>query len=386
MWIGTAAISVLTLAAASGCAFFEKEEEDLDFAAHEGRLTEMYNESNRLIAELDAAEARIVQACLEEQGFTVHDPNQFTSNAPPERESFLDRPPSRMFLPTAEEAAHRGFWQWTTIDGAEEIEDGALYAEWEHYQQTELEWIFPAGLGLLEGEEVHEFYLLPPKDQYAWYVAYGGDAWAAENHPDLGGPGRRTDASGEDVYLNPPPEGCKLQMIEAVYGELQGSENEEEDWTDWTFRPEQPMGDWSAMNDRYAERMEGAEGDLIDCLADRGRDGWEFSQGDLLVHSYLSESGEGEHPLSSHEDSGTRWPDPPEDAPDSDDVEGWLAFERDLAVDFAECGDESGFRDAAEHAWEQAQLRFYLDIEEETYAWQEEMRGYLENTQEVIGA
>jgi hypothetical protein len=51
----------------------------------------------------------------------------------------------------------------------------------------------------------------------------------------------------------------------------------------------------------------------------------------------------------------------------------------------AECGDESGFRDAADRGWEHAQLRFYLDIEDETYAWQEEMREYLEQAQEVIG-
>lgn len=35
-------------------------------------------------------------------------------------------------------------------------------------------------------------------------------------------------------------------------------------------------------------------------------------------------------------------------------------------------------------AWEQAQLRYYLDIEDGTSAWQEEMRGYLANAQEVI--
>jgi hypothetical protein len=379
--IGTAAITALTLAAASGCSWFEPEEEDLDFEAHEDQLTEMYNESIRLIEELDAAEARIVQACMEEQGFTVHPPEEFTSWAEAERESFVDAPPYQWFMPTAEDAAYRGFWQWTVLEGAETYEDGEMHAAWEEYQAAN-GWGAPA----LEQEEVADFHSLDPEDQYAWYVAYAGDTWAAENHPDLGGPGRKTDASGNELYGNPPPEGCKLAMIEAVYGGLKGAENTEEEWTEWYFRPEQPMGDWSAMNERYEERTEDAEGDLLDCLSDRGRDGWEFFEGSLWVNSYLQESGEGDHALSSHDGSGTRWPDPPEDAPDADDFEGWLAFERDLAVDFAECGDESGFRGAAEHAWQQAQLRFYLDIEDDTYAWQDEMRVYLEQAQEVIGA
>lgn len=48
------------------------------------------------------------------------------------------------------------------------------------------------------------------------------------------------------------------------------------------------------------------------------------------------------------------------------------------------CGEESGYREAGDEAWKQAQLRHYLDIEDDTYAWQDEMRGYLERAQEVI--
>jgi hypothetical protein len=380
--IGTAAITSLTLAAASGCAFFEPEEEDLDFEAYQDQLTEMHNEGVRLIEELDAAEARIIQSCLEEQGFTVHPPDEFTSWPPEPRETFMDLSPYYWFLPTAEEAARRGFWQWTTLPGAEAYEDGELYAEFEEHQEA----LHGAPLSEWMGEELDEFYLLDEEDQYAWYVAFEGEARAAGEHGYLVGlESTATNDDGEAVATYPPPEGCLREMVEAVYGGL-GDTDGEDYWDRSMLRPEQPDGDWSAMNERYEERTADAEGDLLDCLADRGRDGWEFYEGNLLVHSYLSESGEGEHPLSSYEDSGTRWPDPPSDAPDADDLEGWLAFERDMAVDFAECGDESGFRAAAEHAWQQAQLRYYLDIEEETYAWQEEMRGYIEQAQEVIGA
>jgi hypothetical protein len=388
------AAAVLVLAAASGCALFEgAEEEDLDFESLGVRFTDMYNESNRLTAELDAAEARIVQDCLEQQGFTLHDPAEFTSGAMPERDSFLMPGPHADFLPTVEEAERRGFWQWTELEGAEEYEDGALYAEWQVQLQASLEAVMTsefaaAAMEAMAGAEgeLGEFDLLPPEGKYAWYVAYAGDAWAAYQHPDLGGPGRETDAEGEDAYGSPPPGGCLGEMIGAVYGEIKAVENEEEGFTDWVSRPASPAGDWAAMSDRYTDRLAESEtgSGFLDCLAERGSEGWEFRGDALPVHEYLSESGEGGQPVRNPGGDGGAWPDPPEETPD--DLEGWLAFERELAVDFAECGDESGFRDAAEHAWEQAQLHYYLGIEGATYAWQEEMRGYLEKAQEVIGA
>jgi hypothetical protein len=381
--IGTAAITSLTLAA-SGCSWFDQAEEDLDFAAYEDRLTEMYNESNRLIVELDEAEARIIQDCLEERGFTLHDSGMFSTMVPPESENFLAAPPYDHFLPTVEEAERRGFWQWTALDGAEDF-DAALYAEHEARLQAEMAATigeeFAAEMG---SDDLDEFALQDPADRLAWYAAYGGEAWAAEMYPELGGLGSETDA-GEDVHANPRPEGCLLEMVEAVYGEFQASENEEEGWTDWVYRPEPPNGDGESMDVRYAERTADVEGPLLDCLAERGSTGWEFQNGHIPVREYLVAAGETVNPADIGTATSGPWPEVPEEVPDVADVEGWLAFERDLAVDFAECGDESGFRAAADHAWQQAQLRYYLDIEEETYAWQEEMRGYVEQAQEVIG-
>ena len=378
----TAATIALALTATSGCGWFEPEEEDLDFEAYEAQLTDTYNESSRLVTELDEAEARIVQTCLEEQGFDVHPPDEFTSWPAGPRETFMDSPPYETFLPTVEDAERRGFWQWTTLDGATEVEDGAPYAEWEEYEQTAFG--VTSVVDLIGEEEEPEFYYLDPEDQYAWYVAYAGEEWAAGAHGDLVGIEPATNENGEAVATYPPPEGCQRGMIDAVYGGL-GESADEEYWDISAVRPQQPDGNWSAMTERYTEGTTDLESDYLDCLSDRGLDGWEFLEGQLWVNSYLSEAGEGDYPLSSYEDSATVWPDAPEDTPEADDVEGWLAFERDLAVDFAECGDESGFRGAAEHAWQQAQLRYYLDIEGATFAWQEEMRGYIEKAQEAIG-
>ncbi|MCD0444643.1 hypothetical protein LO763_13525 [Glycomyces sp. A-F 0318] len=147
-------------------------------------------------------------------------------------------------------------------------------------------------------------------------------------------------------------------------------------------------GDLTDMHNegvRLDRELTAAEGRIIqDCLEDRGFGGWEPHRGHLRVHDYLFEAGEAGHPYHSFEGGGGAWPDPPEDVPDADDAQGWLDFERGTAVRIAECGDETGYREAAGHAWEQAQLRYYLDIEQETYAWQEEMRRHLEAAQEVI--
>ncbi|MQM24521.1 hypothetical protein [Glycomyces albidus] len=363
--------------AAAGCSWFEPEAEDLDFAEYEQQLTETYNESVRLSAELDAAEHRIIQSCLEAQGFTVHDPSEFIVFEE-ERDSFMDQPPYLWFLPTAEEAERRGFWQWAEL-GTEDVEDGeALAAENEAFK-TGMGWlVFDAED--LEPQEGPEFDTLSEDERFAWYVAYGGEAWATAMQPELAGveePETGEDDEGEAG--NPPLGGCKLEMIEAVYGGLEEGEDE------YSVRPDQPDGNWSAMNERYREGTAEAENAFLDCLDGRGHAGWEFYEGQILVHSYLVEAGDGEYPLTSYPDAGVRWPDPPTDVPDEGDAQGWLDFERALAVDFAECGDESGFRKAAEHAWQQAQLRYYLDIEGATFAWQAEMRDLIERAQEVIG-
>jgi hypothetical protein len=381
-----AAVLLAVTAAASGCSFFQ--EEDLDFEAEEPRLTEMYHETVRLNTELDAAETRLLEDCMEAQGFTMHDTSRFPRTYGTEQETFLAEAPYERFLPTVEEAERRGFWQWGSLDGAEGIADQELYAEYEAWEFA----IIAESLGeeeaaaFMAGDDtLDEFFYLPAEDQYAWYVAFGGDTWATYHYPELGGPGRKTDASGEEVHTNPPPEGCLRETIEAVYGELRSVPNEEEGWNDWISRPTPPVGDWEAMDERYTERTADAEADLLDCLEDRGSTGWEFNNGALPIREYLVAAGETVNPADKGTETTGPWPEIPDEVPDVSDVEGWLAFERDLAVDVAECGDESGFRDTAEKAWQQAQLRFHLDIEDETYAWQEEMRGYLETAQEVIG-
>lgn len=379
-----AVIGLTVLCTASGCSWFagEPEDEYLDYDEYEQQLTDTYNESRRLTEELDEAESRIVQTCLEAQGFELHDPFELEGTPAAERESFMDQPPYDWFLPTVEDAQRRGFWQWTTIDGYENVEGGdELDAEWSEFQ-AEMDWTMIMLSGQ-DDDELPEFFSQPEEDQFAWYVAYGGQAWAEYMHPDLAGIEPAETSEDTEGPMMPPPGGCELQMLEAVYGQ-DALDDMDEDWTPGDLRPEPPNGDWTAMTDRYAEGTADAEGDLLDCLDARGHDGWEFYDGQLFVHSYLSEAGDGEYALTSYPDAGTNWPDPPGDVPDPDDPQGWLDFERALAVDFAECGDESGYRAAAVDAWQQAQLHYYLEVEGATFAWQNDMRDLIAQAQAAI--
>jgi hypothetical protein len=379
-----AVIGLAVLCTASGCSWFagEPEDEYLDYGEYERQLTDTFNESRRLTEELDEAESRIVQTCLEAQGFDLHDPFELEAALAQERESFIDQPPYDWFLPTVEDAQRRGFWQWTSIDGYETVEGGdELDAEWSEFQ-ADMGWTMVMFSGQ-DDDELPEFFTQPEEDQFAWYVAYGGQAWAEYMHPDLAGLEANQTAEDAEGAMTPPPGGCELQMLEAVYGQS-ALDGMDEGWTAADLRPEPPNGDWSAMTDRYTEGTADAESDLLDCLEERGHDGWEFYEGQLFVHSYLAEAGDGEYPLTSYPDADTKWPDPPRDVPDPDDPQGWLDFERALAVDFAECGDESGYRTAAVDAWQQAQLHYYLEVEGATFAWQNDMRDLIAQAQAAI--
>jgi hypothetical protein len=76
-------------------------------------------------------------------------------------------------------------------------------------------------------------------------------------------------------------------------------------------------------------------------------------------------------------------PEHPEDMPE--DYEGQREYEIEMAVDFAECGDETGFREAAATAWEELLAERYQALEQDLYAWQDEMRTALDRAQDVLG-
>ncbi|MCH7232215.1 hypothetical protein L0U85_15320 [Glycomyces sp. L485] len=124
-------------------------------------------------------------------------------------------------------------------------------------------------------------------------------------------------------------------------------------------------------------------------MAERGRGEWRFAEDGRLhtasygLRFYLDgRSGIDESFESEGETEIPEAPALPDDIPaDFDDKR---AYEADIAVDFAECGDETGYRQTATEAWEAAHAEQYAAIEAETYAWQEEMRADIERAQDLI--
>ncbi|MEU5870302.1 hypothetical protein AB0A73_01925 [Glycomyces sp. NPDC047369] len=361
----------------------------------EARLVEMVNETARLTAELDAVELRVQQRCLEDQGFTVHDRLYFAPGPEPvETETLFDYYPYDGWLLEQEDAERFGFGSWRMTDEGRESD---LAAEYDEYHGIDaMDDALAAGSPEAGGTlfENDAFEALSPQDQYDWYIAFYGEAIASDENGYLIGEDRapaEEDAEGEiDMeeqpdYVEPEPGGCKREMIDALYGDMElfveGGEGEEYSAAYWRYRPEDPLEDFEGMagvQTEYRERIAGVEGELVDCLAERGRPGWEFGEeGSLPISDYLYELYTGEADVHDH-------PDLPDDAPA--DFEGKLAFEIALAVDVAECGDETGFRETAHQAHEDTQADYYLSIETEVYAWQDEVRGILTQAQELLEA
>lgn len=83
----------------------------------------MRNENLRLNTEMDEAETRILRDCMEAQGFTEHDTDEFPHTYASEWVTLIGDPFYEQFLPTVEEAERRGFWIWADLPDAEDIEE-----------------------------------------------------------------------------------------------------------------------------------------------------------------------------------------------------------------------------------------------------------------------
>ncbi len=55
-----------------------------------------------------------------------------------------------------------------------------------------------------------------------------------------------------------------------------------------------------------------------------------------------------------------------------------------MALDFIECGEELDYAATSADAYEEAHVDAYAAIEEDTYAWQEEMREAISRAQDLI--
>ncbi|MBO3733856.1 hypothetical protein [Glycomyces niveus] len=355
----------------------------------EPRLVDMVNESNRLLYELEVAENRIIQACLEEGGHTVHDQSWFDVPEPEKQDEVFGADDWGNWIPPVEEAEQYGLGIWSKIEEGLGTPEAEEYAAFKGYELEGLGEAEAGGAGLPDNGE---FEALTPEQQYDWYVAYFGEAAASQEWGFLVG-AEATDTGGGDdgeidlgddfAYVEPEPGGCRREMIDALYeGDLrqvQDPEGQEYRESTWEWRPVNPADDFAAIdaaNLAYEEAIAGVKGELVQCLADKGHPGWEFDEeGSLPYVDYLYELYEGSSDVHDH-------PELPADAPT--DFDGKKEFEIAFAVALAECGDETGYRESAEQAWGDSREAYYVSIETQVYAWQEEVRGILTTAQEVL--
>lgn len=353
-------------------------------------LLEMANENVRLAKELEAAEDRVVAECLEAQGFEVHDQRELGQNEPYELASLVDMYPTVEFLPEADIAAEWGFGWWAqTAEMFDSEETQEYYAE-----------AFPDPFADEPVFDNSEFESLPDDERRAWSVAFQGEeATAALEYT---GEPTEEDVSSEDGSLDfgdgetpsaPKPGGCQLEMITALYGEPKQVELDlDGGYLVWEWRPEQPVVDYEAIEAEYAGRMTEAEAGFLSCIDEAGYPGWEFDESGrlaMLDYSAMLYTGEpfdsgappGEEPPV---DTSPPAPDLPDDVPD--DFEGKRAYEVDMAVAFAACGDDTGYREAATSTYDAVVAEQYAAIEVETYAWQDQIRDYTVKAQELIAA
>jgi hypothetical protein len=405
---GLGAATVLALTAGCGMLGIGGEEK----ASDEERLVEMLNENSRIESELMAAELRIVQNCLEAAGHTVHEPWTMQTWEPYEQDALNEWYPHQEFIIDAEEAAQFGYGQWA--QGPDAGPEADEYWESQEEEGEEENW---------EEPDSTEWDALTPEEQYSWYVAYHGEEATLESYGTeqeyvemMSGEGEEfeeelteeeaaaleeeaaTEDDGEieveeETYEQPKPGGCELEMIEALYGEprmVEYTYDDEYTETTWEYRPQNPLNDPEESESMW----EGVEADYAAAMADKqgefalGYEGWEFTEyNSLPVWEFFNALYYQDDPEMSGMmpgDSDTELPEIPEAAGSS--YEEWKAYEIQLAVDFTKCGEDIGYADASVKAYDDAYIKLYKSVEEEMYAWQEQMNDAISKAQEVLDA
>lgn len=339
------------------------------------RLYQMINESRAITDELNEIEHRVAKRCMEDEGFSVHDPAVFveTGFGSYGAAGYLTDAPIRA-VPTPEAAEKWGFGLWVDFirnPGNEDLVDELLTPE------------ARTAFGLPE-----EDYAEPDSSEWD---AEDADYQAAWIEAYTGAPAIEDSVKGPEPDLEAPPGGCWLSMVEIIYGEPYvveaGGESEDEEGEGAQTVSHEPSPAFSLEEFEETGDLVARLGDEQDafesCLIDSGYEGWEL--GDEFyppLWQYFGPMYDPAHSEVYGDEEGVEVPEAPEDVPG--DFEGVLELERAMAVDFAACGQESGLRKAIEQGWAAMLVEAYQPIETDLVAWQEKMQGHLDNAQEAL--
>ncbi|RRR97431.1 hypothetical protein [Glycomyces terrestris] len=371
----TPAAALLAAAAALALSACAGPGEDGGAAASEqpeeaAALTDVVNENRRLEADLADAELRLAEACLEEAGHAVHDRAVLRPADIAELELLVETYPFDGFLPDADTAARWGFGQWLTTPEGAESDDAEEYAA-AVYGEDHVE----------EEPDNSAWDELPAAEQEAWYEAYYGPDHLDFRAAAMG----MAPGAGDGGIADAEPGGCLLAVQEGLYGPAEGDTG---DGPGWNRAPQDPAdtGDFDALREDYRALTADAEAAFLACLFDRGRGDWAFDDlaglplTDYFANAYYRGL-PGYEPVSP--ESGAI-PELPADL--GEDYASVREHETALAVDFAACGDETGYRETAAAAWDAVQTGYYTALEDELFAYQDAMREALERAQDLLGA
>lgn len=350
--------------ALTGCSDEPPEVTDDDVAQIEASLAH----GSELAWELTQAETRVASMCMQDLGFTVHDTSRLHGRMIPNRFEGFASPYAR--VPTVAQAEKFAFGQWvffTDTDAAQAMREDMDYLA---FNASEMGWDDPT-----EYEDYQEFSEMGEEYEQEWLEAFlGPERFEFEQS------NARGEASEDNPVDDPPFGGCELKTIEIVYGEPVRTEA---DWGAFWHKPdlESPLtwiGDgetYDRLSADYAEQ----EQDFLDCVEDRGHGQWEFDDlGYLPVSWYVQQLYGGDASYDGMEEEVPALSEAAEDAEDP------VAHEFAMALDFAECAEESGLRDGPEEDWARMQVQQLIDRETEVYAWEQEIEEYLANAQAHI--
>jgi hypothetical protein len=367
------------MAMTAGCQMFGSDDGG-EAVGDAGSLDVMIEESSRLIAELVESQGRLIRDCMEERGHSVHDEYEtvmwdFQKQMLPDVDAG-----SLLGLTDREIAETWGFGVWTSFDD--------MYGSEEHH----------AFEAVLYGDDVTTFAMvdnsafdgLTQDEKFEWYVDYFGEARTRLDHGYLVGD---LTASGPGGLVGTvEPEGCMGEVTAALGLEPQFVPEPDfgDDAGTWsTFPP--PPGVELLKSGELDEQMRQArtgDEDFLICIEDAGWGQWEFSDAGTLNAKHFIELAYGLTPDPSFPIPEEYTAGVPEELPADvpTDAEGRQVWESGFALDIWECVDQSGLEAEVEQAWEDTYGTELLALEDEIYAWQEDMRDIILEAQDLLGA
>lgn len=338
--VGVAVIGLL----ATACGGAEDTPADTD------RIREAVGDAVALENRFHDAKNRLTVDCMTEAGFDVHPldlTTEYAQNLDEQSKAFLGSDaPGLWELPSVDEAKERGL-------------DVGRYNDpdfdWDGYEKEQADDESTA--------QTDPFYEMDDEYREGYERArYGDEFYDFMYNPESG-------SESDDV---PVEAGCAGQVVEAVT-QTAGVDEEGLVWP-------AALEDWEAQIALYnTETLATAQGEWATCVEDRGHPRFEFTDGSINVWEYVNSFYEDMVDTDTGED---RMYEPPAGAPWEFDE----AYEKEveLAVDFAECADETGLRETMQSEWDNAMETIAVENREDIFAWHDRLEEAVNATEALL--